>query len=180
MRGRKTTNRLRAIETRLLRLSRSRVLAVARQLIAFGRLKLTSPICHKAGRASRKTTNRLRAIETLPMFISIRVMVSRRKTTNRLRAIETRQLAPEIGVRDQVARQLIAFGRLKPCWGPRSGSRVVQVARQLIAFGRLKLLKPPTFAKPAPCRKTTNRLRAIETSTLYCLNLRQHGLSQDN
>ena len=63
-------------------------LLVARQLIAFGRLKPSPPKgqCHRP--RSRKTTNRLRAIET-----SIRPHTDPGQS--------------------RVARQLIAFGRLK-------------------------------------------------------------------
>ena len=41
----------------------------------------------------------------------------------------------------------------------------VRVARQLIAFGRLKLVLVPLIVKVPVSRKTTNRLRAIETAT---------------
>ena len=63
--------------------------AVARQLIAFGRLKLGLAIASVITFSSRKTTNRLRAIET---------------AVYRFRP----------GAPGNVARQLIAFGRLKP------------------------------------------------------------------
>ena len=63
-----------------------------------------------------------------------------RKTTNRLRAIETR-IDEVLGLRlRHVARQLIAFGRLKPGFGLTGYCRPDSVARQLIAFGRLKLI----------------------------------------
>ena len=45
-----------------------------------------------------------------------------------------------------VARQLIAFGRLKLCGRTLSGRAAVEVARQLIAFGRLKRCPRP-FAR---------------------------------
>ena len=113
---------------------------------------------------------------------------SRRKTTNRLRAIETsRQTSvPEGTV--TVARQLIAFGRLKLNHALVGGHCGLEVARQLIAFGRLKLdeaqqqvavglvarqliafgrLKQIADGEGVGVvggRKTTNRLRAIETT----------------
>ena len=86
--GRKTTNRLRAIETALLRQQARANGGVARQLIAFGRLKLWWGPLGRCGCWRRKATNRLRAIET---HYRIRTLAERlgRKTTNRLRAIET-------------------------------------------------------------------------------------------
>ena len=100
--GRKTTNRLRAIET--------------------GAAVPPSSVV-----AGRKTTNRLRAIETCPWWRRCLRHARRRKTTNRLRAIETRDDASGgVHMGDRVARQLIAFGRLKlvivtstgcPGWG---------------------------------------------------------------
>ena len=63
---------------------------VARQLIAFGRLKrrgIDPGAREDAGR--RKTTNRLRAIETTSGICSGCCHAPSRKTTNRLRAIET-------------------------------------------------------------------------------------------
>ena len=65
--GRKTTNRLRAIETHGAAGSSGAV-------------------------NSRKTTNRLRAIETRPPPRGTDTPFASRKTTNRLRAIETRHL----------------------------------------------------------------------------------------
>ena len=61
----------------------------------------------------RKTTNRLRAIETNKEDKDIPRWLVRRKTTNRLRAIETQVLHGGKDEIAQVARQLIAFGRLK-------------------------------------------------------------------
>ena len=86
--GRKTTNRLRAIETLITASCSSLCPSVARQLIAFGRLKL------------------------VPLDEALVVSLCR-KTTNRLRAIETASLLPLSAVFTNVARQLIAFGRLK-------------------------------------------------------------------
>ena len=184
---------------------------------------------HRGQTLCRKTTNRLRAIETHLWFLPSIGFEPGRKTTNRLRAIEThgarfglpiprfvaRQLIAfgrlkhgggnkMIGSRRRVARQLIAFGRLKRFCRPRPGRSGRGVARQLIAFGRLKLtldrcnlLFFPEVARqliafgrlkrleqwaPAggyPGRKTTNRLRAIETR----LDERDHRIdlgSQDN
>ena len=85
---RKTTNRLRAIETPSLRVGGGLPARVARQLIAFGRLKLSR---------GRKNTSWSR---------------TSRKTTNRLRAIETRDGRVRRSGSRQVARQLIAFGRV--------------------------------------------------------------------
>ena len=81
-------------------------------------------------RNSRKTTNRLRAIETkfTPSCEGVRVRC--RKTTNRLRAIETLL----IGVVDAGA---------------------LEVARQLIAFGRLKLSHPP-YQRHDGCKSQDN------------------------
>ena len=90
--------------------------------------------------ACRKTTNRLRAIETQTIPQQQGGMLNSRKTTNRLRAIETVPL----------------FLLSPPCPAPR-------VARQLIAFGRLKHTVRRQCLHVAPGRKTTNRLRAIET-----------------
>ena len=76
------------------------MMTVARQLIAFGRLK-------RAGRRVRERNRRLG-----------------RKTTNRLRAIETENATGGKSTLANVARQLIAFGRLKPAeagWGPNAG-----------------------------------------------------------
>ena len=88
--------------------------SVARQLIAFGRLKRQRRrLALDAADVCRKTTNRLRAIETLNHHL-----LSVAEAT--------------------VARQLIAFGRLKRQCDmtlPLAGDGV---ARQLIAFGRLK------------------------------------------
>ena len=62
---RKTTNRLRAIETRRNAEFPQLAGCVARPLIAFGRLKLACPRGRVGlARLGRKTTNRLRAIET--------------------------------------------------------------------------------------------------------------------
>ena len=117
---------------------------VARQLIAFGRVKRDVTQQVKPAALRRKTTNRLRAIETNLPYPFRGHFWGSRKTTNRLRAIETAE-TDAVGAShfDLVARQLIAFGRLKrrrgiPLRRPRCG-----VARQLIAFGRLK---------PACCR----------------------------
>ena len=85
---------------------------VARQLIAFGRLKLDDR-------------------EDL-----VRHLIGR-KTTNRLRAIETNVLR-KLSYYLDVARQLIAFGRLKRAGGGPRHDAGCLVARQLIAFGRLK------------------------------------------
>ena len=62
----------------------------------------------------------------------------RRKTTNRLRAIETTGVVRYKDLETPVARQLIAFGRLKLGY-ERAKESAHEVARQLIAFGRLKL-----------------------------------------
>ena len=63
--GRKTTNRLRAIETISAIATLCPDSCVARPLIAFGRLKLeVSGRVAVEGFPGRKTTNRLRAIET--------------------------------------------------------------------------------------------------------------------
>ena len=61
-----------------------------------------------------------------------------RKTTNRLRAIETKRCTLPTTRSLQVARQLIAFGRLKRDVYLPKPNPDKQVARQLIAFGRLK------------------------------------------
>ena len=74
---------------------------------------------------------------TLPSAVS---NSRRRKTTNRLRAIETSFQSRFAWLRDFVARQLIAFGRLKPM---SAGTNQLRVTTG---------------------RKTTNRLRAIETA----------------
>ena len=76
----------------------------------------------------RKTTNRLRAIETTSLQRRAFVAESRRKTTNRLRAIETQTTRQSTKNANKVARQLIAFGRLKRrrCRGGRGGRRVSQ------------------------------------------------------
>ena len=87
--GRKTTNRLRAIETS------------TRELGSLG-----SGCC-------RKTTNRLRAIETTRNVPPRSLQHPGRKTTNRLRAIETKYYPVGNEHYQSVARQLIAFGRLK-------------------------------------------------------------------
>ena len=87
--SRKTTNRLRAIET-----PQGRGVWVE----VFG---------------GRKTTNRLRAIETSVGTGRRTSGRTSRKTTNRLRAIETMSDTHDPGHRPVVARQLIAFGRLK-------------------------------------------------------------------
>ena len=63
---------------------------------------------------SRKTTNRLRAIETTDLNTARVARGPCRKTTNRLRAIETDGHAHQARLALLVARQLIAFGRLKP------------------------------------------------------------------
>ena len=112
---------------------------VARQLIAFGRLKLEYPW------PTDRTTNR------------------RRKTTNRLRAIETQGRHLHLAPHTFVARQLIAFGRLKLQSEIRGALSSFAVARQLIAFGRLKPRPATWFGRAPKRRKTTNRLRAIET-----------------
>ena len=125
-RRRKTTNRLRAIETRTGRLLRPTPSPVARQLIAFGRLKHWSILMPGTGVSlRRKTTNRLRAIETKAVRISNVSVACRRKTTNRLRAIETYTTVSGAMLVRAVARQLIAFGRLKPTTktGPPRGWR---------------------------------------------------------
>ena len=63
--GRKTTNRLRAIETTTFADPARLRVVVARPLIAFGRLKPDEQAGQQAGYCDRrKTTNRLRAIET--------------------------------------------------------------------------------------------------------------------
>ena len=116
------------------------------------------------GLAGRKTTNRLRAIETWPSRPR-QTSFPRRKTTNRLRAIETEVGPPVVAQEGVVARQLIACGRLKL----QSLGRVVVhervVARQLIACGRLKLNNSTmSNSLKVAGRKTTNRLRAIETT----------------
>ena len=64
----------------------------------------------------------------------------------------------------KVARQLIAFGRLKLHRFRAAACETDYVARQLIAFGRLKPRKTTVSELLLACRKTTNRLRAIETS----------------
>ena len=64
---------------------------------------------------------------------------------------------------DQVARQLIAFGRLKRRLYDLLPQCIGQVARQLIAFGRLKRKGGWYYHLAMVGRKTTNRLRAIET-----------------
>ena len=87
---RKTTNRLRAIETPF-------------------RWWLDAH-----GQAGRKTTNRLRAIETRHGRDGDNRKEGGRKTTNRLRAIETPRWDPPQSKGREVARQLIACGRLKP------------------------------------------------------------------
>ncbi len=86
---RKTTNRLRAIETR--------------------------PPAQPVGRvpSGRKTTNRLRAIETSGLSNVTPARVASRKTTNRLRAIETTSPTFTRTRELWVARQRIACGRLK-------------------------------------------------------------------
>ena len=61
-----------------------------------------------------------------------------RKTTNRLRAIETKTILMAAEAVVPVARQLIAFGRLKRSAAGCCGVHDLLVARQLIAFGRLK------------------------------------------
>ena len=61
-----------------------------------------------------------------------------------------------------VARQLIACGRLKPV-GQSQDTFVLRVARQLIACGRLKQGSVRENDRAEIGRKTTNRLRAIET-----------------
>ena len=63
--------------------------------------------------ASRKTTNRLRAIETVGVRNVEDDGLAGRKTTNRLRAIETLLRNMVCLHLANVARQLIAFGRLK-------------------------------------------------------------------
>ena len=142
-------------------------MVVARQLIAFGRLKrpplpraLLSALRRKTTNrlraiettsrsweplrngSSRKTTNRLRAIETKATS-SNAVRAKSRKTTNRLRAIETGGTVLRLEVKAQVARQLIAFGRLKRTVLRLEVKAQVVVARQLIAFGRLKRVLLP-------------------------------------
>ena len=163
--GRKTTNRLRAIET------------------------CCSSSRHCCRWLCRKTTNRLRAIETRPLPPGGYNFRGRRKTTNRLRAIETTPLVDACAPAVMVARQLIAFGRLKPTAPAANAMLRMEVARQLIAFGRLKpihlgqvVLEHRRVARQLIAfgrlklehrrfclgpmggrRKTTNRLRAIET-----------------
>ena len=81
----------------------------------------------------------------------------------------------------RVARQLIAFGRLKRDEDYRREDPEQPVARQLIAFGRLK--QTPHDLRRSTCRpgrKTTNRLRAIETPNAWRRLLRTASLSQDN
>ena len=89
-------------------------------------------------RLCRKTTNRLRAIETRIANGWNDDVDRRRKTTNRLRAIETGSAALVLALLWLVARQLIAFGRLKRPGSRRRRRAIHRVARQLIAFGRLK------------------------------------------
>ena len=112
--SRKTTNRLRAIETGVVRVA-----------------PIEKP-------TSRKTTNRLRAIETVTLPLKADFWPGGRKTTNRLRAIETSAQQGDLAGTGGVARQLIAFGRLKLFTPTRPAMREKSVARQLIAFGRLK------------------------------------------
>ena len=92
--GRKTTNRLRAIETTRRQRQQPRPIIVARQLIAFGRLKLEWYDRRHNDSQRRKTTNRLRAIETRAVRAHRGASSARRKTTNRLRAIETHGSLP--------------------------------------------------------------------------------------
>ena len=113
---------------------------------------------------SRKTTNRLRAIETRgPASHGLwRLMVARPLIA--FGRLKLRGRSPILPVPAKgVARPLIAFGRLKRMWKPHSGQSVLDVARPLIAFGRLKLMVLIKFLTAGLCRKTTNRLRAIET-----------------
>ena len=153
---------------------------VARQLIAFGRLKLGNYVVGVQGQRCRKTTNRLRAIET-SFTISCPAQawdVARQLIAfGRLKHVTEHSRAP---VDDGVARQLIAFGRLKP---PARWSRALQarsVARQLIAFGRLKLGRSISSGPPtAPVARQLiafGRLKLTEDVRL----LDRTALSQDN
>ena len=165
--------------------------SVARQLIAFGRLKPAISRPKNLAFICRKTTNRLRAIETLDIgpriyhdgFVARQLIAFGRLKLRRCGVLQHR--------RTLVARQLIAFGRLKhvllpeAVYGPLPGrkttnrlraieteslqtspvSRGSRVARQLIAFGRLKPeINLRWDERASGGRKTTNRLRAIETS----------------
>ena len=122
-----------------------------------------SSITRLSDPSSRKTTNRLRAIETCLSHPQLPQSGFCRKTTNRLRAIETTGQSL-LGFRlSRVARPLIAFGRLKLIWIAPFLTTKLMVARPLIAFGRLKRCTPGTLTPNRVGRKTTNRLRAIET-----------------
>ena len=136
---RKTTNRLRAIETLITTSPSEPGIGVARPLIAFGRLK-------------HLTRGHQPSILTVC-----------RKTTNRLRAIETQYSVPTQDGKLKVARPLIAFGRLKLSYPPHLQCDQRLVARPLIAFGRLKRIQGVAEQLAELGRKTTNRLRAIET-----------------
>ena len=93
-----------------------------------------------------------------------------RKTTNRLRAIETILNDYDYLTVIVVARQRIACGRLKLRFTHEGELQTGEVARQRIACGRLK--RAPAGGYDLTClrRKTTNRLRAIETNSSAPLN----------